>query len=335
MAKSGPEKVATLLLTLDRPTAAGLLRRLPNMERQSVTQALASMTDVFIGRETQENLLREFRESLDRSEGSCLGTQDVCNLLNEALGSEAVSFADRVGSQDRGERARAALARLDGKSLAFVLEGEHPQVVALILLEMGAEKAAAVLQTLSGAVQQDLIERMVKMERPPEELVTEVLDAAAERSRSLEAVVPQAQEGERLKAVATILNLFSEEAQQSLLLNLETNDPERAQKVKEQLFTFEDLLKLGPREVQRVLSGVDIKVLATALKGASPEATIFLLGNVSKRTQERVREERETMGAVRLSEVRQAQQEMAAVARDLIQRGEIQFSVGGGDDLVT
>ena len=151
----------------------------------------------------------------------------------------------------------------------------------------------------------------------------------------LESVGTPPPETEKLKTVATILNRFDEEAQQNLLMNLELNDPEKAQRVREQLFTFEDLMKLGPREVQRVLGGIDTKVLATALKGASPEATIFLLGNVSKRTQDRVSEERETMGAVRLSEVKLAQQEMAGVARDLIQRGEIQFASGGEDELVT
>ena len=72
-----------------------------------------------------------------------------------------------------------------------------------------------------------------------------------------------------------------------------------------------------------------------ALKGATPEASEYLLSNVSQRTQERVNEERETMGAVRLSEVRSAQQEMAMVARELIQRGEIQYAGGGGEELVS
>ena len=335
MSQVGLQKVATLLLTLDRSTAASLLKQLPQVDRQVVTQTLASMTDIFLAQATQDNLLREFNESIQQSDGALLGSAEVCALLNEALGEEADNIADRVGSQDRGDIAKAVLERLDSQSLAFVLEGEHPQAVAAILLEINSDKAAAVLPRMDQELQQDLIERMVTMERPQEELITELLDTAAEKSRMLESVGKQAPETDKLKSVATILNRFDEEDQQNLLMNLELNDPDKAQKVREQLFTFDDLLKLGPREVQRVLGGIDTKVLATALKGASPEATIFLLANVSKRTQDRVSEERETMGALRLSEVRQAQQEMAGVARDLIQRGEIQFASGGEDELVT
>ncbi|MFH0945502.1 MAG: FliG C-terminal domain-containing protein [Planctomycetota bacterium] len=335
MGHSGPEKVATLLLTLDRSTAAGLLKALPEMFRQVVIQALASMTDVFVPHAEQEGLLRQFHTDMLKSDGALLGSTDVCALLNEALGAEGETIADQVGSQDRGEHAKAVLERLDGQSLAFVLNDEHPQAVATILLEINSSVAATVLPKMPEELQQDVIERMVTMRRPPKELVTELLDAAAEKSKMLESVGEPSPENERLKTVATILNRFDEEAQQNLLMNLELNDPEKAQRVREQLFTFDDLVKLGPREVQRVLGGIDTKILATALKGASPEATIFLLGNVSKRTQDRVSEERETMGAVRLSEVRQAQQEMAGVARDLIQRGEIQYASGGEDELVT
>ena len=121
--------------------------------------------------------------------------------------------------------------------------------------------------------------------------------------------------------------------QKAVLDAIEAADADRAQKVREQLFTFEDLLKLGPRDIQRILSGIDTRVLALALKGASPEITELILSNVSSRVRDRIEEERETLGAVRLSEVRQAQGEMAAVARDLIQRGEIVFG-GGGDELV-
>lgn len=331
---SGAERVATLLLTLERPVAAGLLKRLPEKDRQSVTQALAAMSDVFLGRDLQETLLTEFHKSLGQSTGSAADPEQICQLLNDALGEEAESIADRLGSQDRGDVARAQLARLDAASLAFLLNDEHPQAVALVLLELPSDTASVILQKLPEDRQQSLVERMVAMPSPPEEVVIEIIEAAVEKSRTLESAGSAAAGKDTLKMVAGILNRFTEEQQQNLLVNLEANDPERADKVKQQLFTFDDLLKLGPREIQRVLSGIDTKVLATALKGASPEATVYLMGNLSKRTQERVREERETMGALRLSEVRQAQKEMASVARDLIQRGEIKFASGGADELV-
>jgi flagellar motor switch protein FliG len=330
----GADKVAALLLTLDQPTAAELLKRLPDEDRRAVTRALAAMPDVVIGRDQQERLLDEFRTSLDASEGAAAGAEQICSLLAQALGDEAQPLADRFKVQERLTKARALLVEMDREALAFVLRGEHPQAIAVLLLELGPEVAGALMPGFEELMQQELIERMVTLRAPAPDLVVELLEATLRKSLAIDRPMPGAKVDDeaRLKAVATILGKFKDEAQQSLLMNLEINSPELADKVRQQLFTFDDLAKLGPREVQRVLSGVDTKILATALKGASQAQQDFLLSNVSKRTVERVHEERETMGAVKLSEVRQAQTDMAAVARELIQKGEIQF--GAGDELV-
>lgn len=330
----GAERVASVLLTLDHGTAAELLRRLPEEERRLVTRELANMPNVIINRERQDELLREFRKTLDATEGAAAGAEQICSLLAEALGDEAAIVADRYKIQDRLARAKAQMLELDGEAVGFLLRGEHPQTIAVMLFELGPETAAAAMPVFEEMMQQELIERMVTMRPPAPDLVVELLEAALTKSRSFERpqtgveIKPEV----RLKTVATILTKFKEEAQQNLLMNLEINAPELADKVRQQLFTFDDLMKLGPRDVQKVLAGIDTKVLATALKGASKEQTDFLLGNVSKRTMERIAEERETMGAVKLSEVRQAQTDMATVARELIQKGEISF--GGGDELV-
>jgi flagellar motor switch protein FliG len=334
IAGKGAEKVAGLLLTLDQATAAELLKRLPDEERRVVTRTLAGMPERVIGREQQETMLKEFRATLDASEGAVAGAEQICSLLSQALGDEAAPLADRFKTQERLTRARSQVLEFDGEALGFVLRGEHPQALAVILFELGPELASIVIPSFDEMMQQELIERMVTMRPAPPELVVDLLEATLMKAASMEraqvsaGITPEA----RLKTVATILTKFKDEAQQNLLMNLEINAPELADRVRQQLFTFDDLMKLGPRDIQKVLSSIDTKVLATALKGASREQQDFLLGNVSKRTVERIAEERENMGAVKLSEVRQAQTDLATVARDLIQRGDIQF--GGGDELV-
>lgn len=333
-AMGGPAKVASLLLTLDRAVAADLLKRLPEADRRAVTKALTSMSDDWFEPEEQERLLREFQQSLERPPAAGAGSEQIVGLLAEAHCEEAEDYAERLKLRERFQRTRSVLDGVDAAALAYILRGEHPQATAAVLLEVGPQRAAQVIPHFPDAIQQDLVERMVVMDTPPEEVMVEVMEAAARKSHALELTGKGRPPQDKLKTVASILNQFGEEARAQLLMNLEVKDPDMVQKVKEQLFTFDDLLKLGPREIQKVLSGVDTKVLALALKGATPEAAGFLLSNVSTRTQERVNEERETMGAVRLSEVRSAQQEMAMVARDLIQRGEIQWASGGGDELV-
>jgi len=329
--KSGPEKVATFLLTLDRPAAADLLKRLPEVDRQSVTSALTRFGDAFLASSERDEIFSEFQETLTAAPGEIRAPAEIKDLLDEALGPEARAFAQQMETVDQCTRATAVLRKLDENALVFVFEGEHPQAIAVVLLELGSDKASAVLPLFPKEMQQQLIERMVTMEVLAGDVISGVLQAAADKARLLEAKGETGGgETDRLKMVATMLNRFDEAAQRDLLSGVEAKDPDRAQAVKDQLFTFEDLTKLGVRDVQRILSGIDTRVLATSLKGASPEVTEFLLSNISQRVVERVEEERETLGALRLSEVRQAQNEMAAVARDLIQRGEIVF--GGGDD---
>ena len=332
--KSGPEKVATFLLTLERPAAADLLKRLPEVDRQAVTAALTGLGDAFLASQERDEIYNEFQDTLTSAPGEIRAPDEIKGLLDEALGSEARAFAQQMETVDLCARSTAVLKKLDEQALAFLFEGEHPQAIAVVLLELGSDKASAVLPLFPKEMQQELIERMVTMEKLSSEVVAGVLQAAADKARLLEASGEGgSSEMERLKMVATMLNRFDEAAQRDLLSGVEANDPDRAQAVKDQLFTFEDLIKLGVRDVQRILSGIDTRVLATSLKGASQEITDFLLSNISKRVCERVEEERETLGALRLSEVRQAQNEMAAVARDLIQRGEIVFG-GGEDELV-
>lgn len=336
---TGAEKVATFLLTLDRPGAAELLRRLPEVDRHEVTRALVKLGDSFLGSDTRTALCTEFQETLASAPGETPSPEEIRSLLEEAFGADAMSFTKRIESRDVRSQASVVLRRLDPAALAFLFNDEHPQAIAVVLLELGPETASAVLPFFDREMQQELVERMVSMKRVAPELAAAMIRAATDRARQLDArAEDEDEEGgtetDQLKTVATMLNKFDEAEQRELLANIEANDPDKAQAVKDQLFTFDDLLKLGVRDVQRILSGIDTRVLATSLKSAGAELSEFLLGNISKRVRERVEEERETLGALRLSEVKQAQNEMAAVARDLIQRGEIVFGGSGEDELV-
>ncbi len=334
MSGGGAKKVATFLLALDHATAAELLKALPELERRAVTEALADMSDTFLDREMQEALLRDFREGLKKSNGTTAPPDAIAGLLARALGQHGKTYADRIQLVKRLDTARARLEMLDGPSFAFLLAKEHPQVIAVVLLALGPTKASEALPHFTVELQQDLVQRMVFMEPTTDLMQVTVLEGVVDRAHSLDEKHAASGDDERLKNVARMLNKFNDEARKTMMANLEAVDPQRAQRVRDQMFTFDDLQKLGPRDVQRILAGIDGKVLALALKGATPESASCVLANLSKRAQERVAEEKDTLGAVRLSEVRKAQSEIAAVALDLIQRGEIKFAGETEDALV-
>ncbi len=334
MANAGSKKVATFLLALDHATAAELLKALPDSERRAVTEALADMSDTFLDREMQEDLLKDFREGLKKSNGVAAPTDAIAGLLARALGQDGTGYAERMQFVKRVDKARARLEILDGASFAFLLAKEHPQVIAAILLAIGSAKAAEALPHFTTELQQELVQRMALMQPTTDRMLVTLLEGVVDRARSLDEKHSAGGQEDRLKSVAKMLNKFNDDARKAMLTNLEATDPQCAQKVKDQMFTFEDLQKLGPRDIQRILAGIDGKVLALALKGATPESAACVLANLSKRAQERVAEEKDTLGAVRLSEVRKAQAEIAAVALDLIQRGEIKFANESEDALV-
>lgn len=331
--EAATRKAALFLLSLERELAREVLARLPDEDRRAVARTMAGFAGSMLPEREVESVLEEFRAGLEEAAGAAAEVEQVHGLLAEALGEEARGLLAETERRRRVEEARGTLERLDGETLAFVLSDEHPQARAALLLALGPEAAARALPHFPQEEQKELVERMIGLKMPAEEVVERMMLAAAQKARRVPRLVAPIDEEAHLKAVATVLNKFDEETRKAVLDSIEAADADRAQKVREQLFTFEDLLKLGPRDIQRILSGIDTRVLALALKGASPEIADLILSNVSSRVRDRIEEERETLGAVRLSEVRQAQSEMAAVARDLIQRGEIVFG-GGGDELV-
>jgi len=108
-------------------------------------------------------------------------------------------------------------------------------------------------------------------------------------------------------------------------------DPDLAQKIMDKMFVFEDILKLDDKSIQIVLKEVASETLIVALKGAVPELREKFLSNMSSRAAEALREDLESRGPMRLSEVEAQQKEILKTVRRLSDEGQIVIG-GGGDD---
>jgi flagellar motor switch protein FliG len=336
MKSAGAQRVASLLLTIDRESATQIVRGLPPADRERVAEALAELSEAVVGSESQVEVLRRFELDLLESEGEIGSRESIRGLLEAAFGEEAAPYRKRLEEkEDPLAPAKKALREVDPAALASLLAEEHPQAGATLLFEMGPEVTAKVLPHLPAERRTDLVARMANHRPPPPEVLAGVLEAAARRAKTAAAPKPKVAGPEPVEAVASALKKANEATTREVLESLAEKDATLAERVRERLFAFEDLVRLGPRDVQRVLGSVDTKVLAMALKAASPEISELLLSNISQRARERVNEERETLGAVRLSEVRAAQGELAKAARELVERGEIRLGGAGEDELVT
>jgi flagellar motor switch protein FliG len=127
----------------------------------------------------------------------------------------------------------------------------------------------------------------------------------------------------RYKKVAEVINLLGSAAEEQILKELATDSPEMAKKLREMMFTFEDMLALSNTDMRKVLMSIDTQILAMAMKTASEELKEKVFSNLSKRATETLTEEMELLGPKPLSQVKTAQQQIVEVVRKMDAGSEI------------
>jgi flagellar motor switch protein FliG len=137
-----------------------------------------------------------------------------------------------------------------------------------------------------------------------------------------------------VKAAAEIINMMGSSVEASALDYIRELDGELAQKIMDNMFTFDDLEKIDDKGIQSLLKEVQSESLVLALKGASPELREKVFRNMSTRAAETLREDLESRGPVRLSEVEAEQKEMLKIVRRLVDEGQIVLATGGDDQFL-
>ena len=123
------------------------------------------------------------------------------------------------------------------------------------------------------------------------------------------------------------------QAEQSILEEIGQVDPELATRIQDSMFVFESLKELDQKGMQVLLREVESDLLLVALKGTDDELTEKFLSNMSKRAAQMLKEDMESQGPVRVSEVEAAQREVLNTARRLAEAGELMLG-GGADDFL-
>lgn len=132
--------------------------------------------------------------------------------------------------------------------------------------------------------------------------------------------------------VAEILNVTDRTTERTLLENLSQEDPDLVEDIRRRMFVFEDITKFADKDIQTVLKNVDSSQWAMALKGASDSLKEKILGNMSQRAADMLREEMEYLGPVRVSNVEQAQQQIVDIIRHLEDSGEVTLNSDAAEE---
>jgi flagellar motor switch protein FliG len=330
---SGLRKAAVLLVAVGEGLAKEILLALPDVEVQRLTEELADLRGVTP--ETSAEILEEFWELLETQNYMIHGGLDYASrLLREAFGNER---ADELlmqvrRSQEAAQGNLAKLQRTDPQQLGKLLDSEHPQTIALVLAHLDPKRASLVLDNLSEDHKVLSIQRLAEMRQFSPEMAQKVAHILHRRLESVGDTARRSYSG--FKAVADLLNRLNAEESKKILETIEDGQPELALAIRNLMFTFEDLVTVPPATIREIVSGVDKRQLAMALRGAKEELRAQIFKSMSSRAVEMLKEDMEVLGPVRSREVAQAQQEILNLARRLEAEGKVVLKLETGDEML-
>lgn len=328
----GVEKSAILLLSLGQDEAAEVLRNLGPKEVQKIGHAMAALKQV--PRERIESVVSEFHTHAQKGTPVAVDEEVIKAMLTKALGDDrAANLISRIlqGGDTAGIE---GLKWMDAATVADMIRNEHPQIIATTLVHLDFDHAGEILKHFTERLRNDVLLRIATLEGVQPNALRELNEAMTRILAGASATVKKASMG-GVRHAAEILNFVGQAAETTILDNVREYDPELAQKILDEMFVFENLMDVDDRGIQLLLREIQSDSLIVALKGASAELREKIFRNMSQRAAEMLREDLESKGPVRLSEVEAEQKEILKVARRLADEGQIQLGGGGeGDQFV-
>lgn len=310
----GPQKAAAFLLSLEEEKVARIIEFLDPDEIQTLSREMSNLG--VVDSKTLANIYEDFEKNISTGTGTVVGSiEKTEKLLSQILPQETVTsiMSEVVGPS--GATLWEKLESVDNDFLVTFLQAEHPQTIAVILTRINPSKSAAILTLLPGDLAEDVMSRVLKLDLVSKEILTD-LEKTLRAQFINNASKTQSRDSHQI--VANIFNLLDRDSEGRFLNFLENAHPDDAERVKELMFTFEDMARIDNKGIQEILRVVDKSRLALALKGSSEQTKELFFNNMSERASNLIKDEMEALGRVRLKEVDEAQAEVVAQTKELI-----------------
>jgi len=327
----GVQRGAILMLALGADEAAEVMRYLGPREVQRLGTAMSSMKAVQT--EELEDVLEQFRAETEQNTSLGLDSDDyIRDVLTKALGDDkASSLINRIlGGRDAS--GIESLKWMDSQSVSELIRNEHPQIIATILVHLERYHACEVLNHFTERTRNDVLLRIATLDGVQPAALRELNDVLTKLLTGNENLKKKPMGG--VRTAAEIMNFLGGENEQSVMNNLKTHDPDMAQKIMDEMFVFENIIDIDDRGIQTLLREVQSESLIVALKGAGADLRDKIFKNMSQRAAEMMREDLESKGPVRLSEVEAQQKEILQIVRRLADEGQIMLGGKGEDTFV-
>lgn len=328
---SGVEKSALLLNLLGNQVTSQIFKRMRDNDVKRLVSAMGNVNKVSIP--VCKQVLEAFYTEIAEEDTLIFGHATGKDFVLATLGEERAKTVLGQLSVLDGSRTLEALELVDSRTLANFLVNEHPQTVALILAHLDHFKKCDVLKRLPESIQTEVVLRIANLDFISPNLIAQVDEVLKQELATLGSIDTQQLGG--VQPIAEMLNVMDKTSEQNIMARVEEKDPQLAEEIRKLMFVFEDIVFIDDRGMQTLLKEVDNGKLVIALKTAPDEIKEKIFRNISKRAADLLKEDLESMGPVRLSDVETAQTEIVNVAKRLESEGKIIISRGSeGDALV-
>jgi flagellar motor switch protein FliG len=327
---TGPQKAAMLLISLGPDVAVDVLKQLQEDQIERLTREISEIRAV--PAEIRAELFAECYSLIQMDSTAEAGGKELArHVLVRALGERrAEEILERVANAQRVNPFEF-IESADPLQIANFIQDEHAQTSAVVLSHLSAHQAAAVLSNLEPALQQDIAERIARLDRIAPEILSQIEQGLQVKfSTVLSQDYSQAGGPDFLVKVLTQVDRPTE---RSILEFLEERDSALANEIRGKMFVFEDIVLLDNHSIQRLIQELDRRDLALAIKGATGKVRDLIYRNMSTRAREMLEEEVDLLGPVRLSAVEQAQHRISETVRRLEAEDEI-FISRGQDEII-
>ena len=318
------QKLAALMILLGEDAAGIILKTFDKNEREQVCAEMANLP--MLNMEEQQKILREYTEKAVESIASLEGSEEYTKrVLEKAVGMfEAEEIIGRVSLSRTSVTAMQQIIDMDPIGITNLIKDEQAQTISLVLSYLPPAKAGDVLLRLPESVRETVIERLAKLAPTPIEVVETVGRTLSKKiggkiTRSLN------QTG-GYQSAASLLKKIEKDSRDEILNNMDERIPDLVREIKSKMFTFDDLVDLDNRVLQKAMTQVDADRLPLSLIAATDRVREALLGAMSKRAAESVREEMENLGKVKLADINAAQESVVLVIREMEDSGELELS---------
>lgn len=331
MNDEGIQRSAILLLSLGEDEAAQVMRHLGPREVQKLGAAMAALKNV--SRTQVDEVLGQFR--VQAEEGSPLGLDSreyIRSVLTKALGDDkAAGLIERIlqGGDTSGIE---SLKWMDSSSVAELVRGEHPQIIASILVHLDRDQAAEVAGFFTERLRNDVLLRIATLDGIQPDALRELNDVLTKLLATGTGVKATQLGG--IRTAAEIMNFLGSQLESSVLDAVREHDADLAQQIMDEMFLFENLADIDDRGIQLLLREIQSESLIVALKGANQDLREKIFRNMSQRAADMLREDLEAKGPVRVSEVEAEQKEILKVARRLADEGQLALGGKGEESFV-